>query len=84
VRLLRRAATSQTTTAAPEARLSASPRYSPAPLRNSSLTSCCVGTITIRDGAARHGPSAPTAVQFGNYDTFTRCGTPTADVRNDR
>src|SRR5215218_10291213 len=34
-------------------------------------------------GVARHGPSAPCAVQLGKYDVLTITGTPGRDTRND-
>ena len=42
-----------------------------------------VGTTTMKLGVARHGPSAPWAVQFGKYDVLTITGTPVRDTRND-
>ena len=49
----------------------------------SSRTSWLVGTTTMKLGVARHGPSAPLAVQFGKYDVLTITGTPVRDTRND-
>ena len=42
-----------------------------------SVTSCEVGTTTIRLGATRQGPSAPDTCQLGKYETFTSTGVPT-------
>ena len=47
------------------------------------LTCLLVGTTTMKLGVARHGPSAPSASQFGKYDVFTITGTPVRDTSNE-
>ncbi len=41
------------------------------------------GTTTIKFGAARYGPVAPLACQFGKYDVFTSTGLPISETWNE-
>src|SRR5690606_3614001 len=51
------------------------------PYRNSTCVS--VGTTTMKLGATRYGPSAPSTRQFGKYDIFTSTGLPTRSTSNE-
>src|SRR5260370_20150090 len=72
-------AATPTTPAAVPAR----PRFSAFVVEYRRLTSLVVGTTTMKLGVARHGPSAPCALQLGKYDVLTITGTPVRDTRND-
>src|SRR5206468_1997554 len=69
-----------TSRTATPATVSALPATSTGVSRYTSRTCGWVGTTTIRPGDSIHGPSAPSACQFGNQDTLTTCGSPTRSV----
>ena len=62
--------------------MSTRPAQSTVAVENVSSTCLLVGTTTMKLGVARHGPSAPSAVQFGYHDVFTITGTPVRDTSN--
>src|SRR3954471_15448875 len=63
-------------------RVSPRPAQSTVAEENVSFTCLLVGTTTMKVGVARHGPSAPSASQFGYHDVFAITGTPVRDTSN--
>src|SRR5215207_10124884 len=62
--------------------VSARPAQSTVAVVNVSFTCLLVGATTMKLGVARHGPSAPSASQFGYHDVLTITGTPARDTSN--
>src|SRR6185312_2635383 len=60
----------------------ARPTQSTVAVVNVSFTCLLVGTTTMKLGVARHGPSAPSAFQFGYQEVLTITGTPVRETSN--